>query len=461
MITGNKLIIWGYKPGKWFKAALEHINANNLSDGDAIEYLNTVAPADPIPLHPEPVKYHKNIKAETPEEIANVEQVYKTMDIIMRTPTVVAGSVMPDACPSGPLGTIPVGGVAVSENAIHPGWHSADICCSVALTMIGKVDPKLVLDAAHAATHFGPGGREDHFDLPEDLKLAIALNPFTNSPKSIELSRTHLGTQGDGNHFLFVGISKVTGETCIVTHHGSRGFGAQLYKEGLKVAERYRRELSPETLPVNAWIPYDTADGKNYWDALDCVRYWTKLNHFLLHEKICAGLEVKSPTVRFWNEHNFVFRDGTRFYHGKGATPIRDSFVPDQINSLRLIPLNMAQPILVVSGKPSDTNLGFAPHGAGRNISRAQHVRNNSEETIEAIFERETSGLDIRFFSKNIDISELPSAYKDSESVKSQMQEFGLGYVMDEIQPYGSIMAGDFEKDAFWRKRKEARKNEK
>ena len=35
--------------------------------------------------------------------------------------------------------------------------------------------------------------------------------------------------------------------------------------------------------------------------------------------------------------------------------------------------------------------------------------------------------------------------------VKRQMKEFGLGEVVDEIMPYGCIMAGDWEIDAPWK----------
>jgi RNA-splicing ligase RtcB len=147
---------------------------------------------------------------------------------------------------------------------------------------------------------------------------------------------------------------------------------------------------------------------------------------------------------RFWNEHNFVFKEGDLFYHAKGATPLDDKFVPDSQNGMRLIPLNMSQPVLVVKGITTENNLGFAPHGAGRNISRGQHKRNKAHKTIEEIFREETQGLDVRFFSNKIDISELPSAYKSSEIVKRQMQDFGLGEVIDEIIPYGCIMAGEF-----------------
>lgn len=35
----------------------------------------------------------------------------------------------------------------------------------------------------------------------------------------------------------------------------------------------------------------------------------------------------------------------------------------------------MSQPILIVKGKTTNNNLGFAPHGAGRNISRGRHKK--------------------------------------------------------------------------------------
>ena len=73
--------------------------------------------------------------------------------------------------------------------------------------------------------------------------------------------------------------------------------------------------------------------------------------------------------------------------------------------------------------------------------------------TIEQVFAEETKGLDVRFFSNHIDISELPSAYKNADSVIAQMKEFGLGEVIDEIMPYGCIMAGDWEIDAPWRQK--------
>ena len=364
---------------------------------------------------------------------------------------------MPDACPTGPPGHIPVGGIAVTHNAIHPDMHSADICCSVMMTSFGNADPKQVLDMAHSITHFGPGGRDDMSDMPEELKARIKDNIYLNSERSIMTSRKHLGTQGDGNHFLYVGQLETTGETIMVTHHGSRGFGANLYRSGMKVAEKFRKRLSPKTPKNNAWIPYDTEEGQMYWEALQIVRDWTKLNHETIHKATEQKLSG-DPLQRFWNEHNFVFKDGDDFYHAKGATPLDDKFVPDSHEGLRLIPLNMSEPVLVVKGETTDQNLGFAPHGAGRNVSRSQHRRNNSDGTIEEIFAQETAGLDVRFYSNQIDITELPSAYKNADAVQQQMEKFGLGTIVDRIMPYGCIMAGDWQRDAPWKKRRRKRR---
>lgn len=453
-ITGQYIKDLGFRPAKWFGEALQYINEHNLSE-DAIKlYLEQFRTPDPIPQHDNPVAYQVNIRIEDVSETDNVNQVLQTMDKLMRTPTLVGGAVMPDACPTGAKGTIPVGGVAIAKNAIHPGMHSADICCSVMLTDLGKVDPKLVLDAGHQSTHFGAGGRVrgQQIPMPSALIDDFRSNTFLNNEKIISIAREHLGTQGDGNHFMFVGISKNTGNTMLITHHGSRGVGAALYYKGIQTAERFRRELSPDTLPINAWIPFETPEGQQYWEALQIIRKWTKLNHEVIHDAVLNLLGADKQN-RFWNEHNFVFKDADLFYHAKGATPLDPKFMPD-ITGPRLIPLNMAAPVLIVNGATNSHNIGFAPHGAGRNFSRSQHKKSFGDKPIEEIFAEETQGLDVRFYSNEIDVSELPSAYKNAQTVRRQMEEFSLGEVLDEVMPYGCIMAGDWQKNAPWRRKK-------
>lgn len=187
-----------------------------------------------------------------------------------------------------------------------------------------------------------------------------------------------------------------------------------------------------------------------YWEALQIVRKWTNENHSVIHDEVVKKLKV-DIVDRYWNEHNFVFKDGDLFYHAKGATPVDVKYLQSQIG-LQIIPLNMSEPVLLVKGTTTENNLGFSPHGAGRNLSRSQHKKIKGDKSIEEIFVEETKGIDARFHSGKIDISELPSAYKNAEEVKRQIKEFNLCEVVDEVLPYGCIMSGEI--DAPWKNKK-------
>lgn len=441
MINGQHLKDLGYKPGAWFKTAIFKINHQGLTSNDDIrEICNELVPIY-MPLKEGDVKVYST------ETGSNFDVSLASMQLMAQTPTIEEAHLMPDACPQGPHGTITVGGVSKAKGAIHPGMHSADICCSMMVTSFPTADPKDVLNAIHKVTHFGRGGRHDgRFDLPVWLRSQMTANPFLNNPDIIEAAQYHLGTQGDGNHFAFVGVSEKTGRTTLVTHHGSRKPGALLYKAGMKMAERFRQKLSPDTLKYNAWIPFDTKEGQDYWEALQTIRDWTLMNHDVLHEEL---RDVFGCSDKMFNEHNFVFKDGDDFWHAKGATPVKLSFLPDTDGQMA-IPMNMAEPVLIVEGTGKSN---FAPHGAGRYMSRTQHLKSKSDRTIDDLVREETEGLDVRFFCGHPDASELPSAYKDATRVQEDMARFDLATIVDRIMPYGCIMAGDIERDAPWRKK--------
>lgn len=379
MITGKTLIAWGHQPGPWFAAAIaaaEKARASGADEAAVRVVVHGFAPPPARPAVPLRAKgglaYTLNIRAEEPEDADNIASVEGHMAELMRVPTLVAGTVMPDACPAGSApGTIPVGGVVAAKDAIHPGFHSADICCSMAVTVFGQgVEPSAVLDAGMKLSHFGGGGRPRGAQIrpPEEILEAFEENDFLRPHVSAAIE--HFATQGDGNHFFYVGRVASSGSIALVTHHGSRKPGAMLYKAGMAAAEKVTRVLSPETPKHNAWIPADTREGEAYWNAMQTIRAWTKANHFAIHDAVVRSLGLKVED-RFWNEHNFVFRksDGL-FYHAKGATPAWADFAPDS-SGLTLIPLNMAEPILIARGLDAANGLGFAPHGAGRNFSRS------------------------------------------------------------------------------------------
>ncbi|HEY7084497.1 MAG TPA: RtcB family protein [Hyphomicrobiaceae bacterium] len=464
MITGKTLIGWGYKPGAWFAEAVAAAERARRAGADEVAIRAIVERFVP-PLGPPSVglrragelSYHLNVCAADEPEAQNIASVERHMRELMRVPTIVAGSVMPDACPSGSApGTVPVGGIAAAKGAIHPGMHSADICCSMAVTILGDGEPTALLDAGMKYSHFGGGGRPRGSQLcpPAGLLAQFEENPYLKPLVSAAIE--HFATQGDGNHFFYVGRVTSTGQVALVTHHGSRKPGAMLYKAGMVTAERFRSVLSPETPKHNAWIPTETQEGKSYWQALQLIRAWTKANHYAIHDLIAhaLGLERKD---RFWNEHNFVFRksDGL-FYHAKGATPAWSGFAEDSCG-LTLIPLNMAEPILITRGLDAPNALGFAPHGAGRNFSRTAYMRAHADRAEEDIVAEQTAGVDARFFCGIPDISELPGAYKNAAAMRAQIAAFGLAEVVDTIDPVGCIMAGDWQRDAPWRRKKRDR----
>lgn len=443
IIKGDKLIELGFKPSKWFKTALTYINSNNITNSkEMIAYCNTLN-KPLIKYHNKPMSYSLNIHPTNEDEKNNIDNVIKTMDTLMRLPVVLQGAVMPDACPAGNVGTIPVGGVVAVKNAIVPNFHSADICCSLMTSIIPTVDHKIIMDISQEVTHFGFGSNPLFVDkLPSGLIEKIEGNFFTKD--LLIAAQKSIGTQGDGNHFLSIGKINDS-DMAITTHHGSRSFGAKLFKKGKNIAEKLTYELTGLKNNQNAWIPFDTKEGQDYWEALQIIEEWTMLNHAVIHNEISKRLSI-NIAYRIWNPHNFVFKKEDIFYHAKGATPISNKieFRSPDIYGQRIIPMNMNEPILIVQDSGViNGGLGFAPHGAGRNVSRTEHIKRNISD-----IEIETKDIDVRFYSGVPDISELPSAYKSASEVEKQIKHYNLAKIVCKIHPIGCIMAGKIEQ--YW-----------
>ena len=430
------------------------------------------APFPLLEMREESLSFSQAIIAKTKEEKANLAHVQSKMHELMRCPKVLAGSIMPDACPSGPRpAEIPVGGGIIVDNAIIPAAHSADICCSMYVSFYeARTDVHTEMNALQQSTRFGPGGHHwDHLIDHEVLHEEVWDNPFLSGLK--DRAKIYMADQGDGNHFAYLG--KVTfhrshirqlnnagyeeiaqqllnsdTETkeyrALVTHHGSRGLGSHLYKRGLGAAIKHTKKVAQGIPEAAAWLDYDTPEGSAYWEALQYVSRWTLANHQSIHTKFLHSISATAVS-EFGNEHNFVWKRGLQFFHGKGATPAWNDEQGRPL--LGLIPLNMAEPILITLGKNNVDYLSFAPHGAGRNLSRTRlkrefHRASPSPKAVEHVLAHSTAGLDIRWYLGQPDISESPLGYKDAQHIRDQIKDFGLANILAEIQPLGTIMAG-------------------
>jgi len=492
LITGTDLLEAGWPKGPKFKDLLDSAKALEARGITDPAYIIKLLERDfekedlILQMREKPLSFSEAIEATSALEEKNLSAVRKLMGELMRCPVVEKGALMPDSCPAGSAeATIPVGGAIETRNAILPSAHSADVCCSMYASIFEcNESTQSMMDNLVDSTRFGYGGRreDDRVDHPV-LSEPVWSNRYLQGLE--EYAAKHIADQGDGNHFAYLGKIRVTRtlvgaltdagheETAralrnragsridddggvefftLVTHHGSRGLGAQLYKRGHKAAIKETSRIAKGIPKAAAWLDVTTDEGADYWEALQYVSRWTKANHTAIHERFLARAEGKLVT-EFGNEHNFVWRkenpDGSSaFLHGKGATPAWKN--ESEIPLLGLIPLNMAEPILLTLGSDNSDFLSFAPHGAGRNQSRTATLRqfrkekgDSDDATIAKAIEAATKGLDIRWYYGKGDLTESPLAYKSASQIRAQIEQFELAEIIGEVTPLGSIMAGD------------------
>ena len=106
-VTGEHLKEWGHRPGKQFPALLARANEMREEGFGLVrirQELEGEIPPTPVTMDLRTqgeVAFHENIDVDHPDEEDNVSKVRETMTALMRTPTIDAGAIMPDACPAG------------------------------------------------------------------------------------------------------------------------------------------------------------------------------------------------------------------------------------------------------------------------------------------------------------------------------------------------------------------------
>lgn len=470
----------GIAPGPKFKDYIEEANLA-IAKGESWEKIRARILADSkqepvyLEMRNTPLNISLAVDPETEAEYENVAAAKNKIEELSRVPIVQYAALMPDTCPAGSeFGSIPVGGAIRTKSSILPAAHSADIACSMCASFFRSEQPmKELLNNLSASTLFGPFAQRPGYEISHPvLEEPVWENKFLKGLEGHALR--YLGTQGDGNHFGYIGEIDVTDDLInqldenghewhvkqllpfkggkvqsLITHHGSRNLGAQLYKRGMIEAIKETSKIAKNIPKSGVWLDTSTPIGQEYWEALQYIGRWTEANHEVIHDKFLTKSGTKLIT-RMKNDHNFVWEKNGTFYHGKGATPAwKDELGRKRIG---IIPLNMGREILLVLGNDNEQFLSFAPHGAGRNQSRTATLRpyldpNTNKpdaKKIEAAIAEATKGLDIRWGSGKPDISESPFGYKDPEKIIKQLEKFELAKLIGAFKPKGCIMAGEF-----------------
>lgn len=350
------------------------------------------------------------------------EGAVEQMKNACRLPVAVAGALMPDAHQGYGL---PIGGVLATENAVIPYAVGVDIACRMKLTIFdlpGSViedEDERLSKILERETRFGIGAS---FRTPQEHEVMEMDWAVTKTTKEMKgKAHAQLGTSGSGNHFVEFGTMTLTEEhlgvppgeyLAVLSHSGSRGAGARVADHYSKLAMHLHPEL-PKELRHLAWLAMDTAEGQEYWAAMQLMGHYAAANHAVIHRLIARA--VNAPLLaQVENHHNFCWlekHDGKEVYvHRKGATPAGPGV-------LGIIPGSMASPGYLVRGRGESSSLESASHGAGRVMSRTKAFQNLKWNDAKTLFEKKK----VKVLSAGID--ELPFVYKDIHEVMNAQSD--------------------------------------
>jgi tRNA-splicing ligase RtcB len=338
------------------------------------------------------------------------------MENACQLPVSVAAALMPDAHVGYGL---PIGGVLATDNAVIPYAVGVDIACRVKLTVLDLPLTHLrrretdLIRAIEAETRFGIGSEFKHRRTHPVMDGDWSVSPVTQRFR--DKAAAQLGTSGSGNHFVEFGEFTVEHKElglepgtylALLSHSGSRGTGAQVCDHYSRVARAKHKDL-PKELSYLAWLDLDSADGQEYWAAMELMGDYASANHFLIHKHIARHLGA-GVLLDIENHHNFAWKErhGRRdlIVHRKGATPAGAGV-------LGVIPGSMASPTFVARGKGNAASLNSASHGAGRLMSRHKARESFNWKMVKPYLEERG----VKLISAGLD--EVPMVYKNIEEV--------------------------------------------
>ena len=441
-ITGKDLLTGGYKENEILGMALHLANSvyagqpnediiallkkvkdypENFLDDEVLEPLATAMIEDANTPKDKFIPLNESSDAYAIYGKQHIEPgALQQMDIAMKLPVTVAGALMPDAHQGYGL---PIGGVLATKNAIIPYGVGVDIGCRMALSIYDIPAQDYVINESKykreliAHTKFGAGHgyhgqhKADHevLDRPE-----FNMNKFIKNLHDKAWSQ--LGTSGGGNHFAEFGIiefekrDEVLGiekgqYVALLTHSGSRGFGATVAGHYTRLAKDICK--LPKEAANLAYLDLNSQEGHEYWIAMNLAGDYASACHQVIHDKMAKAIGAQVLT-KVENHHNFAWKEilnGEEVIgHRKGATPAGKGV-------MGIIPGSMTAPGFLVRGKGEDEAINSASHGAGRQMSRTQAIKNITKADMKQVLKEH--GVTLIGAGRD----EAPMAYKDINAV--------------------------------------------
>lgn len=466
MIKGKDLLALGYTEGKILGMALE-IATTAFANAEKHEALTTLkrlhkspeawlghqqlAPLANAILESRAVPADETIALKDRGEAYTVfgkEHIeagaLQQMDLAMRLPVTAAGALMPDAHQGYGL---PIGGVLATKNAIIPYGVGVDIGCRMALSVFEIPETHFFDHRSFykreliANTVFGAGngfkGKDRAYHKVLESK-DFEMNAFVRGLKDKAFAQ--LGSSGGGNHFVEWGIITFDKKDealniekgkylALLTHSGSRGLGATIAGHYTRLAKTLCQ--LPREAANLAYLDMNSEAGQEYWTAMNLAGEYASACHDVIHRKLTKAIGA-TVLAKVENHHNFAWKEMLNgeevIVHRKGATPAAAGV-------MGIIPGSMTAPGFLVRGKGTEAALNSASHGAGRQMSRTQAIKNISKAELKAILQEKGVSL------IGAGLDEAPMAYKDIHQVMAAQQD--LVTVVAKFSPKMVRMADD------------------
>jgi RNA-splicing ligase RtcB len=252
-----------------------------------------------------------------------------------------------------------------------------------------------------------------------------------------------VGTLGGGNHFIEVDCDDED-YLWLVIHSGSRNFGSKIAEYHQDVAEQAILGVSKEDFDKRVEEIKRTKKGKGIEAAIQVLRseskrkgkasgleylegsslfayledmrvaqYYAQLNREIMGHLILDGF-YKLPIYELESiesVHNYInFQDQV----------VRKGAISAHEGEKVIIPLNMADGIIIGTGKGNEDWNYSAPHGAGRKMSRSKAKETIQLEDFQDVMKRK--GVWTSTADKST-LDEAPAAYKKPEHIIKYLKD--------------------------------------
>jgi tRNA-splicing ligase RtcB len=334
-------------------------------------------------------------------------------------------SIMPDA--HAGAGCV-IGFTGKFKNAVIPNIVGVDIGCGVITQKLEGIKKIDFPDLDRYIRHNIPLGMTWHKntnffekEIFNNIKLQISElcnNILQNFYKKENVGKytepiLQLGTLGGGNHFIEIDINK-NNDFYLTVHTGSRNLGKQVADYFQKKAKSYVKQNKIDVPKTLEYLPINEY-GKKYLYWAKQTQKYAEFNRQIILSVILNYFGLKFDKNKMIESvHNYISEKDDIVRKG-AISAYKDEDV--------VIPLNMADGIILGKGKSNKLYNFSAPHGAGRKFGRRQMFRKleNGEFSMRD-YKKSMEGI----FSSSVNrktFDESKFAYKSFDDIKDYLKE--------------------------------------